>query len=84
MLWLVLDATRRLVTETGDAVSQNQVATSLQLNRMNVTTAMRALEKRWFVSRGGPMSGPAWRVFVTREGVAFLDTYAAAIENISS
>jgi DNA-binding MarR family transcriptional regulator len=82
--WLVLEATCRLVSETADAVSQNQVATRVQLSRMSVTNAIRALEKRRFVSRGGPMSGPAWRVFVTREGVELLNEYAEAIESASA
>jgi DNA-binding MarR family transcriptional regulator len=82
--WLILAATCRLVREIGDAVSQNQVATRLQLSRMSVTNAMRALDERGFVSRGGPMSGPAWRVFVTREGVELLNKYAKVIESAST
>lgn len=81
--WLVLAATRRLVRETGDDVSQNQVAARLQLSRMSVTNAMRSLDDKGLVSRGGAMSGPAWRVFVTREGIQFLRELAASIEAAS-
>jgi hypothetical protein len=82
--WLVLEATRRLVRETGDAVSQNQVATRLQVTRMCVTLAMRALERQDLVSRGGAMSGPAWRVYVTREGIWFLQAHEGRIEAAST
>jgi DNA-binding MarR family transcriptional regulator len=81
--WLVLETTRRLVHQTGDDVSQNQVATRLRLSRMSVTNAMRSLNHKGLVSRGGAMSGPAWRVFVTREGVRFLRKHAEAIETAS-
>jgi DNA-binding MarR family transcriptional regulator len=81
--WLVLAATRRLVRETGDDVSQNQVAVRLQLSRMSITNAMRSLDDKGLVSRGEAMSGPAWRVFVTREGIQFLREHAASIEAAS-
>jgi DNA-binding MarR family transcriptional regulator len=82
--WLVLAATRRLVRETGDDVSQNQVAIRLQISRMSITNAMRSLDHLGLVSRGEAMSGPAWRVFVTREGIQFLREHAASIEAASA
>jgi hypothetical protein len=81
--WLVLDATHQLIREPGDAVSQNQVAVYLQLNRVTVGNAFMALERMGLVSRGGPMSGPAWRVILCREGLQLLRQHARAIEALS-
>src|SRR6187431_2167654 len=70
--WLVLDATWSLVDRTGDAVSQSDVATDLELDSMTLWHAMAVLDHRGFVSRGRSMSGKAWRVFVTVTGVELL------------
>jgi DNA-binding MarR family transcriptional regulator len=78
--WLVLDATAYLTEETADCVSQNQVAARLELDRMSISSAMSALDRRSLVSRGGAMSGRSWRVFVTAEGIALLNAWAEKVE----
>lgn len=70
--WLVLDATWSLVSRTGDAVSQNDVALDIEVDAMTIWHAMAVLDHRGFVSRGCSMSGKAWRVFVTDEGLNLL------------
>ena len=70
--WLVLDATALIVRETGDAVSQSQVAQFLRLERMTLSHAMTTLSSRGLVSRGPPLSGTCWRIFVAKEGSELL------------
>jgi DNA-binding MarR family transcriptional regulator len=78
--WLVLDATRILERRTGDAVSQNQVAIHLGLERQALSDAMPVLERMQLVSRGPAMSGLAWRVYVTKQGLTLLRRYRPGIE----
>jgi DNA-binding MarR family transcriptional regulator len=78
--WLVLDATRFLIRTTHDAVSQNQVAAHLGFERQALSEVMPPLERMGLVSRGPAMSGIAWRVYVTKEGVALLRWCAPSIE----
>jgi len=81
--WLVLDATRLLERRTGDAVSQSQVAVHLELGRQALSEAMPALERMQLVSRGPAMSGLAWRVYVTKQGLTLLRQYRQGIETAS-
>jgi DNA-binding MarR family transcriptional regulator len=82
--WLVLDAIRFLVEETGDAINQNQIAAYVELDRRAISDVMGPLEKKWLVSRGPPMSGWAWRVFLTEEAEVLLRDHEAAIEFASA
>jgi DNA-binding MarR family transcriptional regulator len=82
--WLVLDATALIVRETGDAVSQSQVAHFLRLERMTLSHAMTTLSSRGLVSRGPPLSGICWRIFVTREGSELLCFLNKAVAAVSS
>ncbi len=81
--WLVLDATAALIATTGDAVSQGDVAGYLELPRMAISRAMSALDWKGLVSRGGPMSGPAWRIFMNEKGMNLLRDLADEIEAVS-
>ena len=82
--WLVLDATRLLMRRSGDAVSQSQVARHLQLERQALSDAMPLLERMSLVTRGPDLSGPAWRVYVTDEGLNLLRKYRQRIELASA
>ena len=82
--WLVLDALQGLIAETEDAVSQNDVARRLELDRMTISLVMRALERKQLVSRGIDITGRAWRVLLTTEAEALLREYAASIEAASA
>ncbi len=82
--WLVLDATRCLVSRNGDAVNPNDVASELELDAMTIWHAMAVLDHRGLVSRGCSMSGKAWRVFVTGEGVDLLHALKPGLELASS
>ncbi len=55
--WLVLDALRELIAAMEDAVSQNDVARRLELDRVTVSEVMRALERKQLVSRGIDITG---------------------------
>ena len=78
--WLVLDATRFLIKVTHDAVSQNQVALHLELERQALSDVMPPLERMGLVRRSPAMSGMAWRVHVTKDGVELLRRLAPSIE----
>ncbi|HEY2404900.1 MAG TPA: hypothetical protein VGI10_02810 [Polyangiaceae bacterium] len=66
--WLVLDATWQLMLELDDAVNQAMVVVRSGLDKMTVSRAMRALEASGSVTRGPDLSGPAYRIFVTKRG----------------
>ena len=82
--WLVLDSTRSLVRQTGSAVSQAEVARGLELDAMTLWHVMAVLDQRGLVSRGRTLSGKAWRVFVTKEGVELLRVLEPRLELASA
>jgi DNA-binding MarR family transcriptional regulator len=78
--WLVLDALSDLIRESDDAVNQNEVAARVALSRASVSLVMRALERRWLVSRGPDLTGRAWRIFLTDTGEHLLRAVTAQVE----
>jgi DNA-binding MarR family transcriptional regulator len=66
--WLVLESSLALSEESGDAVSQSQIARRVEFDKMTVSKLMIALERRGFVSRGPDLAGPAYRIIVTSTG----------------
>lgn len=70
--WLLLHSARRLIEETNDAVIQAQIAARIELDQTTVSQILRRLEGRRLVSRGGDMTGKAWRVYLTEEAVRLL------------
>jgi len=82
--WLVLDATWSLVSRSGDAVSQNDVARDIEVDAMTIWHAMGVLDHRGLVSRGCSMSGKAWRVFVTNEGLNLLRALKPGLGEVSA
>jgi DNA-binding MarR family transcriptional regulator len=63
--WLLLHSAQRLIEETEDAVIQAQIAARVELDQTTVSQMVRRLEGRGLVSRGGDMTGKAWRVYLT-------------------
>lgn len=66
--WSILEETHRLIVDTGDAVSQMAVASGLEMDKMTLSHAMRALQRRGLVDRGPDLTGPAYRIWLTSEG----------------
>jgi DNA-binding MarR family transcriptional regulator len=66
--WLVLECTRILIAETGDAVSQTLVARRLDMDGMTMSYVMRRLQDDSCVDRGPDVSGPAYRIILTEYG----------------
>ena len=81
--WLVLDALRELIAETGDAVNQNEVAARVALSRATVSFVMSALDKKGLVDRGPDLTGRAWRIFLTARAERLLCDVTADIETAS-
>jgi DNA-binding MarR family transcriptional regulator len=82
--WLVLEAIRELIDEAEDAVSQNQIAARLELDRTTISQVMRTLERKGLVDRGIDLTGRAWRVFLNDKAMRLLVGAAHAIESASS
>lgn len=68
MEWLLLETVRELCDETGDAVSQNQVAERAGLTRQVASYWMIAMTENYLVDRGPSATGHAWRVILTELG----------------
>jgi len=66
--WLVLDALARMIRESGDAVSQMQVARRLEMNKTCVCQAMQRLDAMGLVDRGPEFESSAYRVYLTEAG----------------
>lgn len=82
--WLLLDATRELIAETGDAVNQNEIARRVELDRSTVCPVMRALEQMQLVDRGGDLTGRAWRIFLTARGRSLCELAAQVVEGVDT
>jgi DNA-binding MarR family transcriptional regulator len=82
--WLLLHSAQRLIDETKDAVIQAQIAARIELDPTTVSQLVRRLEARHLVSRGGDMTGKAWRVYLTDEARQVLRDLDDRIEATSA
>ena len=82
--WLLLHSAQGLIDETEDAVIQAQIAARLELDQTTVSQMVRRLEDRDLVSRGGDMTGKAWRVYLTDEAIRLLEDLSDPIEAVSA
>ena len=82
--WLLLHSAQRLIDETEDAVIQAQIAARMELDQTTVSQVVRRLEARHLVSRGGDMTGKAWRVYLTDEARRLLRDLDDPIEATSA
>jgi DNA-binding MarR family transcriptional regulator len=82
--WLLLHSAQRLIEETHDAVIQAQIAARIELDQTTVSQMARRLEERHLISRGGDMTGKAWRVCLTDEAERLLRLLDAPIEVVSA
>lgn len=81
--WRILEGTRRLIVESGDAVSQTAVALHTQMDRMAMSRAMSRLEQRGLVDRGPDLIWPAYRIWVTSRGERAREQASALVEAAS-
>ncbi len=81
--WLLLHSAQRLIEETEDAVIQAQIAARVELDQTTASQIVRRLEGRQLVSRGGDMTGKAWRVYLTDEARRLLRDLDDPIEGTS-
>jgi DNA-binding MarR family transcriptional regulator len=79
----VLDATARAIADSGDAVSQSDVARLCELDRMTVSQVMKALDVRGFVDRAPDFQGIAYRIFLSRRGEQTLQLAEAHVATAS-
>jgi len=82
--WLVLHSARGLIEKNEDAVIQAQIAARIELDPTTVSQVVRRLEARQLVSRGGDMTGKAWRVGLTDEARQLLRDLDDPIEATSA
>jgi DNA-binding MarR family transcriptional regulator len=81
--WLVLDATRELIRTTHDAVSQNDVAAALGMDRSTVSKVMKVLEKMGLVDRGPDLSARGYRIWVHSRAQRCAEHGRAVVEAVS-
>ncbi|HET7542714.1 MAG TPA: MarR family transcriptional regulator [Polyangiaceae bacterium] len=81
--WLILDSVRDLISETGDAVIQEEIAARLELDPATICEVMQRLEAKALVSRGADITCKAWRVFLTGRAEQLLRDIDARIEAAS-
>jgi len=82
--WLLLDSARQLIAETEDAVIQAQIAARLELDQTTISDVVQRLEHKKLVSRGGDITGRAWRVFLTAKAEQLLRALDQRIDSLSS
>ena len=66
--WQVLEVTERLIRETGDAVSQREVAQRAGVAKSSVSELMRGLELGGFVDGRPDGWGMCVRIWLTKSG----------------
>ena len=80
--WLLLEALQELLDETGDAVSQIQVAERAGLTKMLTSYWMSDMAERGLVDRGPALDGRSYRIIMGELGKRVLaqcsDRLAAA------
>jgi len=82
--WLLLDSARQLIAETEDAVIQAQIGARLELDPATVSEVVKRLEQKGLVSRGGDITGKAWRVYLTPKAELLLRELEVRVESASS
>ena len=78
--FLVLRCIDVLFQDTGDAVSQIEVAIHSGIDRSTTSAVMRALDEAGLIDRGPSMSGLAYRVILSERGKATLRQCEESIE----
>jgi DNA-binding MarR family transcriptional regulator len=79
----LLHSAQRLIEETEDAVIQAQIAARIELDQTTVSQLVRRLDERQLVSRGGDITGKAWRIYLTDEAIQLLRDLDDPIEALS-
>jgi DNA-binding MarR family transcriptional regulator len=81
--WVILSGLRDVTAETGDAASQSAIAERSRIDKMTVSTVMRALEARGFVDRAPAAQGRVFRIWITSSGLKALNAGTAQVERSS-
>lgn len=66
--WLLLEALQELLHETGDAVSQIQIAERAGLTKMLTSYWMSDMAERGLVDRGPALDGRSYRIILSKLG----------------
>lgn len=82
--WAALQALESLIADTGDAVSQSDVACRLELTRGTVSALMRELTDRGLIDWGCSASGPAFRIILCGEAERLLAAVRERVEAVST
>jgi DNA-binding MarR family transcriptional regulator len=82
--WRVLDGLATLIRETGDAVSQVQVARRLEMDKSTLSQVMDVLVRRQFIDRDLSYSSPAYRIYLTELGKGTAAEGRARVETASA
>ena len=77
--WLLLESLQELIDETGDAVSQAQVADRAGLTKMIASYWMGLMDEHGLIDRGPALDGRSYRVYVGERGADALKVAAARL-----
>jgi DNA-binding MarR family transcriptional regulator len=79
--YLVLASAAGAIREQGDAVTQNAIARSAELDRATISNLVRKLEARGLLDRGmDATDGRRWRVILTQRGQRMLEKATSLVE----
>ena len=81
--WWILSATDVLVTEAGEAISQNAIARWARVDRATTSQVIRKLETEGLIDRSPEFGGPAFRVLVSPKGRRILRSATPLVETAS-
>ena len=82
--WVTLQTMEWLIAETGDAVSQSDVARRMTLTRATISLLMRRLDDKALVDRDCSASGPALRIWLHTKATRLLKRFREPIEAVSA
>jgi DNA-binding MarR family transcriptional regulator len=70
--WLLLDGARSLISASGDAVSQVEIAELVELDAMTVSRVTTTLARRGLISREPAFGRPTYRIWLNAAGESAL------------
>jgi DNA-binding MarR family transcriptional regulator len=81
--WLALTSARELIRERDDAVSQKEIAASVELDCATISQVVHTLIDKDMLSFDLDMGGKAWRIFLSDRSERLLRELRPRVEAVS-
>ncbi len=81
--WLVLTSARELITACDDAVSQQEIAASVELDCGTISQVVHTLVDKDMLSFDLDMGGKAWRILLSDRAERVLSALGERVEAVS-